>query len=44
MRVGIGTGHGGFNLNEDLVAQSRKAGHDLERQRSWTPRVRANTS
>jgi ribose 5-phosphate isomerase B len=29
MRVGIATDHGGFRLKEEIVAQLRKAGHDV---------------
>ena len=29
MRVGIATDHGGFGLKEELVAQLRKAGHEV---------------
>jgi ribose 5-phosphate isomerase B len=30
MRVGIATDHGGFGLKEELVAQLRAAGHEVE--------------
>ncbi len=29
MRVGIATDHGGFDLKEEMVAQLRKAGHEV---------------
>src|SRR5262245_66673127 len=29
MRVGIATDHGGFGLKEEIVAQLRKAGHEV---------------
>ena len=29
MRIGIATDHGGFGLKEELVAQLRKAGHEV---------------
>ena len=30
MRIGIATDHGGFSLKEDLVAQLRAAGHEID--------------
>ena len=29
MRVGIATDHGGFGLKEEMMAQLRKAGHEV---------------